>query len=242
MTLRTSERRKAHVMLTGIVLLYVGAALLVNGIWLIGQARTADIATREPAPQMAGARLGAESRLQDEAGRGTDRAGHLAQSRRIDVESHLGFLQGREVAVINIFTGGIGVAVAILLVVLGGINGVRSNVADAAFILLFAFTYLWIAANQFLGAGSRAFGWFCFFVAVTAVPTGIYALRDAQGNVAATWLAIDWFIWAVLWFLFFLLLALERPIMRQVGWATIAVAIGTAWVFGYAILQGAVTF
>jgi len=30
--------------------------------------------------------------------------------------------------------------------------------------------------------------------------------------------------------------------MRQVGWATIAVAIGTAWVFGYAILQGAVTF
>jgi len=77
---------------------------------------------------------------------------------------------------------------------------------------------------------------------VTAVPTGIHALRDAQGNVAATWLAIDWFIWAVLWFLFFLLLALERPIMRQVGWATIAVAIGTAWVFGYAILQGAVTF
>jgi hypothetical protein len=75
------------------------------------------------------------------------------------------------------------------------------------------------------GAGSRAFGWFCFFVAVTAVPTGIYALRDAQGNVAATWLAIDWFVWAVLWFLFFLLLALERPIMRQVGWATIAVAI-----------------
>jgi hypothetical protein len=70
------------------------------------------------------------------------------------------------------------------------------------------------------------------------VPTGIYALRDAQGNVAATWLAIDWFVWAVLWFFFFLLLALERPIMRQVGWATIAVAIGTAWIFGYAIPQG----
>ena len=182
MTLRTSERGKAHVMLTGIVLLYVGAALLVNGIWLIGQARTADMATREPAPQMAGARLGAESSRQDEAGRGTDRAGHLAQSRRMDVESHLGFLQGREVAVINIFTGGIGVAVAILLVVLGGINGVRSNVADAAFILLFAFTYLWIAANQFLDAGSRAFGWFCFFVAVTAVPTASMPCATHRGT------------------------------------------------------------
>jgi hypothetical protein len=229
-------------MLTGIVLLYVGAALLVNGIWLIGQARTAAVATREPAPQMAGARLGTESDPPDEAIRRTDREGHPAEPRRIEPESHFRFPQGREVAVINIFTGSIGVVVATLLVVLGGINGVRSNITDAALILLFAFTYLWIAANQFLDAGSRAFGWFCFFVAVTAVPTGIYALRDADGNVAATWLAIDWFIWAVLWFLFFLLLALERPIMRQVGWATIAVAIGTAWVFGYAILQGAVTF
>jgi hypothetical protein len=228
-------------MLTGIVLLYVGAALLVNGIWLIGQARTADVSTREPTPEMAGARSGAASSLPGHANR-TDREGHPAQPRRSDPENHFRFPQGREVAVINIFTGFIGVTVATLLVVLGGVNGVRSNIADAAFILLFAFTYLWIAANQFLDAGSRAFGWFCFFVAVTAVPTGIYALRDAHGNVAATWLAIDWFVWAVLWFLFFLLLALERPIMRQVGWATIAVAIGTSWVFGYAILQGAVTF
>jgi hypothetical protein len=229
-------------MLTGIVLLYVGAALLVNGIWLIGQARIADVPTREPARKMAGVRLGAQSGPPGKASRRTDREGHPAEPDLIDPENHFGFPEGREVAVINIFTGCIGVTVATLLVVLGGINGVRSNIADAAFILLFAFTYLWIAANQFLDAGSRAFGWFCLFVAVTAVPTGIYALRDAHGNVAATWLAIDWFVWAVLWFLFFLLLALERPIMRLVGWATIAVAIGTSWVFGYAILQGAVTF
>ena len=36
-------------MLTGIVLLYVGAALLVNGIWLIGQARVAD---RQPSNRL----------------------------------------------------------------------------------------------------------------------------------------------------------------------------------------------
>jgi hypothetical protein len=35
---------------------------------------------------------------------------------------------------------------------------------------LFAFTYLWIAANQFLNAGNHAFGWFCFFIAVTRTP------------------------------------------------------------------------
>jgi hypothetical protein len=41
-------------MLTGIVLLYVGAALLINGIWLIGQARVADRQAIEPTPEMAG--------------------------------------------------------------------------------------------------------------------------------------------------------------------------------------------
>ena len=37
-------------------------------------------------------------------------------------------------------------------------------------------------------------------------------------------------------------ITLDLPIARPVGWATIAVAIGTAWAFGYAILQGAVAF
>jgi AmiS/UreI family transporter len=60
-------------------------------------------------------------------------------------------LRGREVAIIaiiNIFTGSIGVTISILLVVLGGICGVRSNIADAALILLFAFTNLRIATTS----------------------------------------------------------------------------------------------
>jgi len=34
--------------MTGVVLLYVGVVLIVNGIWLIGQARAAAAATRMP--------------------------------------------------------------------------------------------------------------------------------------------------------------------------------------------------
>jgi hypothetical protein len=64
-------------------------------------------------------------------------------------------------------------------------------------------------------AGNHAFGWFCFFIAVTAVPTGIYTLRDADGNVASVWLGINWFAWAVLWFLFFLMLTLNWSIARR---------------------------
>jgi putative amide transporter protein len=202
-------------MLIGIVLLYVGAALLVNGIWLVGQARTRSLHGNAPAS---------------------------AGERAVDAEAHYSFMQPREIAVINVFTGGVGVVVAAFLVIIGGIQGNRPDVANAAFILLFAFTYLWIAANQFLGAGNHAFGWFCFFIAVTAVPTGVYEFANANGNVASIWLGIDWFVWAVLWFLFFLLLTLDRQIQRLVGWATIVVAIGTAWVFGYALLQGALSF
>ena len=123
----------------------------------------------------------------------TVRERRSAPSYRSDRETHFSFLQGREIAVINIFTGGVGVVVATLLIILGGIHNSRSDIANAAFILLFAFTYRWIAVNQFLNAGNHAFGWFCFFVTVTAVPTGIYTLRDADGNAASVWLGINWF-------------------------------------------------
>lgn len=229
-------------MLTGIVLLYVGAALLVNGIWLIGQARAADRSAIEPIPETTDEPLEGEPLISAGSSRTAVRERRPAPPRLSDPETHFSFLQGREIAVINIFTGGVGVVVATLLVTLGGIHNSRPDIANAAFTLLFAFTYLWIAVNQFLNAGNHAFGWFCLFIAVTAVPTAIFTLHDAHGNAASVWLGINWFAWAILWFLFFLLLTLDRPIARLAGWATIAVAIGTAWAFGYAILQGAVAF
>lgn len=228
-------------MLLGIVLLYVGAALLVNGIWLVGQARRAATAAPAAMPEL-GAEFIEQTRSRESGGGVAVAERRIAPPRIQQAMRHVSFLEDREIAVINIFTAGVGIVVATLLVVLGAINNERANIADAAFILLFAFTYMWVAANQFLKAGNRAFGWFCFFIAVTAVPTAIHTLIDADGASAAIWLGIDWILWAVLWFLFFLLLAVELPIARLVGWATIAVAVGTAWAFGYAILLGFVTF
>jgi hypothetical protein len=116
------------------------------------------------------------------------------------------------------------------------------SVRGGGVILLFAFTYLWVAFNNYLNAGGRAFGWYCLFVAITAVPAGIYTLKDAAGNTASIWLGIAWFAWAVLWFMFFLLLALDRPIGKITGWVAIVEGIATAWVFGFLILQGTVAF
>jgi hypothetical protein len=194
--------------LLGVVLLYVGAVLVVNGIWLIGQARAATVG---------------------EAGAGA-------------AEAHPTFIQNREVAVLNLFTGFVGVVAAVTLLVQGNSAGDLSQIRGAGYILLFAFTYLWVAANNFLNAGGRAFGWYCLFVAITAIPAGIWSFANAQGNAASIYLGVCWFAWAVLWFLFFLLLALDRPVGRLAGALAILEGIGTAWVFGILLLEDQIAF
>src|SRR3954468_23589902 len=184
-------------MLLGVVLLYVGVVLIVNGIWLIGQARVTAVGE----------------------------AGATA------AEAHPTFIQNREVSVLNLFTGLVGVVAAVTQMVQGNSQGDLGQVRGAGFILLFAFTYLWVAANGFLNAGGRAFGWYCLFVAITAVPAGIYTPKNAPGHDASIYLGICWFAWAVLWFLFFALLALDRPIARVAGAVAIVEGIATAWVF-----------
>ncbi len=208
-------------MLLAVVLLYVGAVLGVNGIWLIGGARAAAAA---PAPAAVG-----------EGGGGGDPAPPAAERSPL-------FLQGREVAVINIFTGFVGVVIALILLIQAAVQNNLASARGGGFILLFAFTYLWVAFNQVISGSGRAFGWYCLFVAITAVPAGIYTLQNAGGNPADVWLGLNWFAWALLWALFFVLLALERPIALFVGWLTVIEGIVTSWALAFAVLIGALAF
>jgi hypothetical protein len=185
-------------MLLGVVLLYVGVVLIVNGIWLIGQARVTAVGE-----------AGAEA-----------------------AEAHPTFIQNREVSVLNLFTGFVGVVAAVTQMVQGNSQGDLGQVRGGGFILLFAF----------LNAGGRAFGWYCLFVAITAIPAGIWTFATAQGNAASIYLGVCWFAWAVLWFLFFLLLALDRPVGRLAGAVAILEGIGTAWVFGILLLENQLAF
>ncbi len=200
-------------MLLGIMLLYVGAVLAVNGIWLVGQARAA---TGQATEQLAG---------RSEAAVAADPT----------------FIQGREVAVLNVFTGFIGVVIAVTLLVQGNTTANLAFARGSGFILLFAFTYLWVAANQFLDSGGHAFGWYCLFVAITAVAAGAYQLSNTSGT-ANVWLGINWFAWALLWFLFWVLLSLERPIGKLAGYLAILEGIGTCWILGFLVLQGTLHF
>ena len=110
-------------------------------------------------------------------------------------------------------------------------------------ILLFAFTYLWVAYNQYANAGGRALGWYSAFVTVTAIVFGVYTVQNTpDSNTADLWLAGNWFAWAILWAMFLALLALDLPIARITGWVAILEGIGTAWALAIAILEGKLAF
>src|SRR3954462_435313 len=133
-------------MLLGVMLLYVGVVLIVNGLWLVGASSAAE-------PAAAGARGAAGGPI---------------------------ILQDREVTVINVFTGLVGLVCATTLLIQGNQKGDLASIRGGGFILPFALTYPWVALNISLGADGRAFGWYCLFVAIAAVAAGIYTFRDAN--------------------------------------------------------------
>jgi hypothetical protein len=90
-------------MLLSVVLLFVGAVLFVNGIWLIGQARAATVAT--PAPASVGGR-GAEP-----------------PAAAVEPPGDATLMQNREVAVLNLFGGILGAILAMTLLFQGNAKG-----------------------------------------------------------------------------------------------------------------------
>jgi putative amide transporter protein len=191
----------------GVVLLYVGAVLFVNGVWLFGLARAQE--EEQAAAAAAGVPAPAPASY---------------------------MIENKDVAVMNIFTGAVNSVVAVIALVYGIRNDDISLYALAGFVLLFGFTYFWVAFNQFTGVAGRGLGWFCLFVAITAVPTGIITFDNSEGDIFSLWLGAAWLAWGVLWFMFFLVLALGKPILRLTAAVTIFEAVATAWAFGYVLL------
>lgn len=143
----------------------------------------------------------------------------------------LGHIDDKELAIIDFFVGALGVLVATHAAITG----------DPWFggqILLFAFTYIWVALNRYLQVDGRGLGWFCLFVAASAFPWGLILLSKSGGALWPTWLALNWIAWAVLWFLFFLLLSLKKEIAKLTGWLTLLEGILTGWVPGWLLLVG----
>ncbi|MBS4101989.1 AmiS/UreI family transporter [Tsukamurella paurometabola] len=123
----------------------------------------------------------------------------------------LGAISAREAGVFNLFVGAMQVVLPTLAVVaadgdLGGVFGAGSS-------YLFGFTYLFVGVNNLMGNDGRGLGWYSIFVTAMAIVFGGYSL--ATDPV----FGVIWFVWAVMWLMFFLILACGRTaLMPFTGW------------------------
>jgi hypothetical protein len=147
----------------------------------------------------------------------------------------LGRIGDNEIAVIDIFVGSITLLASLYLAF--GPNADADSIKAAALTLLFTFTYFWVAINRYNGADGRGLGWFCLFVAITAIPVTIQTFSSAS-TFWGNWFALCWAAWGILWFLFFLLLVKQKPIAKFVGVVAVTEGVLTGWVPGYLLLNG----
>ncbi|WP_336658675.1 AmiS/UreI family transporter [Leucobacter sp. USHLN153] len=134
----------------------------------------------------------------------------------------LDLIPGKTAAAMNLFVGGMQVIFPTLIILQA--DGDPSTILGASGLYLFGFTYLYVAWNQLTGADGSGLGWFSLFVAGCAVVYGILQFTNYDDPV----FGMIWFSWAVLWFMFFLVLALgKESLTRWTGWFTLLLGIFT---------------
>lgn len=131
----------------------------------------------------------------------------------------------KDAAIVNLFTGVLG-----FIVIHTMLNQPQMSVMDyssAAYIGLFALTYTWVGINAFTGSNGRALGWFSLLVSMIALPVSLISFRTAHSTFEY-WLSASWLAWAVLWFMFFILLAKNKRIAKPTGAVSFIQGISTA--------------
>lgn len=152
--------------------------------------------------------------------------------------SLLGYIDVGGAAPVNAFVGTLLVAVTAFIVL--PIHDLtladnRDLVVGSIGFLLFAFTYLWVALNNWTGASGTGLGWYCLWAAgVSAFLAIVYFARYDDPRFGTLWV-----LWTVLFTFFFLVLALDREELTWVtGWVTAIEAFVTATIPGALLLLG----
>ena len=145
----------------------------------------------------------------------------------------IGLVPGKSAAILNFFVGVMQVVFPTIILIQS--NNDLATIFGAAGLYLFGFTYLYVAILQMTGISGEGLGWFSIFVAACAVVIGILQFTLVGDPV----FGVIWLTWAVLWFLFFLLLALGRDSLTfTTGWFTIFVAHITGTIPAFFLLTG----
>ncbi len=149
----------------------------------------------------------------------------------------LGLIGPKETAPINLFIGSTLVATVAVtaLGVSGSSEAELSTVLSSSGFLLFAFTYLYVAYNNFKDLPGGGLGWYCGWAAlVAAFLSWVNFDRFDDPKFGVIWLA-----WVVLFGAFFALLALGWDfIAKATGWLAILEAFTTTTVPGALMLTG----
>ena len=131
----------------------------------------------------------------------------------------MGKISAKAIVPMNIFTASLLLSTVVRIMFYTP-DATMDDFSVAAAICLFAFTYLYVAANQIFKLDPKGLGWYCLPVSCFAVPLGFWALPDVG-------MAILWWMWASLWFMFFLLFALKKNIESPTKWWSLANGIAT---------------
>ncbi|HCA17056.1 MAG: AmiS/UreI family transporter [Alcaligenes pakistanensis] len=134
-------------------------------------------------------------------------------------------VDAKDAAIVNLFTAVLGFIC--MSHILNPANSTVYSPLSAIYLGLFALTYFWVGVNAFTGSDGRALGWYSLVVACIAVPAAITNLSLAE-RIFDYWQVVSWLSWAVLWFMFFLLLVLNKPIARLTGMVSAVQGILTA--------------
>lgn len=146
----------------------------------------------------------------------------------------LGFVPGRAAAPMNYFVGAMQVIFPTIIIAQSG--GDPALTLSASGLYLFGFTYLYIAFNITFGLDGEGVGWFSLFVAGVAVVMS-YLQFALVGDPA---FGVIWLLWAVLWLMFYLVLALGMESLTAAsGWFTVIIAHLTATIPALLLLSGA---
>lgn len=146
----------------------------------------------------------------------------------------IGVIPGKSAAIMNFFVGAMQVVFPTLILVMGESD--PSIVFGAFGLYLFGFTYLYVGILQWTGVSGEGLGWFSLFVTIVAIVVGTLQYTTLDDPVFGS----IWLLWAVLWFMFFLLLGLKMDrIEKATGWFTIFISFLTGTIPALLLLSGA---
>jgi len=144
----------------------------------------------------------------------------------------LGKADAKGVAVFNLFVGGLQTAVPFYLIATAHTT---NEILGAAGIFLFGFTYLYVGIVNLAGFKSDGIGWYSLWVAALATGFGLTTILRFHDTPTG----LLWLQWAVLWGLFWVVLALGVQRLTPVaGWLTLILSMTTCTIPGFLLLLG----